>query len=37
MNTLKIGPAGQPVSIPPAGDSLVARAAQYVSAPLSEA
>ena len=30
MNTLKIGPARQPVSIPAAEDPLVARRAQYV-------
>jgi len=36
MNTLKIGPDGQPVSIPVAEDSLVVRRAQYVSATLAQ-
>jgi two-component system LytT family response regulator len=36
MNTLKIGPAGQPVSIPAAEDSLVVRRMQYASATLTQ-
>ena len=37
MNTLTIGPAGQPGSIPAARDSLVERKAQYVSATSAQA
>ena len=36
MNTLKIGPAGHPVTIPAARDSLIERGAQYMSATLAQ-